>query len=247
MAALTEDNIIDNAFYILEKDSTPWSSTDDEYTTARGFLNLGVQRWEHYENTTWRELWTTNSSALSTLGGDTTVSASVWTYDAPSDFIRPGGYVTTTDSDGTVTFYRVVPVEKANDYKDSTADVCWFKGNPSAGYDLVFNSNVTPTTSATIDYPYYKRATISSATSTVLEVGDPNFLSYFIAAHMAEGGDSVDPDFFAISEQLLRQMKSVNNSGIWSTPFNIDDSLEDMQGFGVGGNAIATSSNPTAR
>jgi len=247
MSALTENQIISNSFYLLEKDSTPWATTDDEYTTARGFLNLGVGRWESYNNTTWRELWLMNSQAASSLGGDTSVSASTWDYDTPSDFIRPGGYVTVTDSAGGVTFFRVVPVEKANDFIDSTSNVCWFTGNNNSGRDLHFNKNTTLTTGSTIDYPYYKRATQSAATSTVLEVGDPNFLSYFIAAHMSESSDSVDSNFFTIAEGLLKQMASVNNSGVWSTPFNIDASLEDLQGFGTGGSGGATSLNPTNR
>jgi len=247
MSALTENQIIDGAFYLLEKDSTPWATSDDEYAAARGFLNIGVGRWEHYENTTWRELWLMNSQAASSLGGDIAVSASVWDYDTPSDFIRPGGYVTTTDSAGGVTFYRVIPVEKANDYINSSVDVCWFTGNNNTGRDLYFNKNITLTPGSTIDYPYYKRAVKSAAASTVLEVGDPNYLSYFIAAHMSESTDSIDTNFFSIAEGLLKQMKSVNNSGVWSTPFNIDSSLEDLQGFGLGGSSVANSLNPTNR
>lgn len=247
MGALTENQIINNAFYLLEKDADPWATTDDEYTTARGFLNMGVVRWEHYDNTTWKELWLMNSQALSSLGGDTSVSASTWTYDTPSDFVRPGGYVTTTDSDGGVTWWRVVPVEKANDYANSTDNVCWFTGNNNTGFDLNFNPKTTLTTGGVIDYPYYKRALQSSAASTVLEVGDPNFLSYFIASHMSESSDSVEGNYFSIAEKLLEQMKIVNNSGIWSVPFNIDSSLEDFDGFGTGSNGFATSLNPTGR
>jgi hypothetical protein len=244
MAALTENNIIDNAFYLLEKDSTPWATTDDEYSTARGILNIGVGRWENYENTTWRELWTKLSKATT---GQDTVSSGVWTYNTPDDFIRPGGYITTTASDGSVTFWKVVPPEQVTDYSDSTADVCWFDGNQKAGFDLNFNAKTTPNNGATINYPYYKRATRSSNASTVLEVGDPNFLSYFIAAHMSESADSVEGNFFTIAEGLLKQMKSVNNSGIWSIPSNIDPSLEDWQGFGTGSNGSVSSSNPTGR
>jgi len=241
---MTENDIIDNSFYILEKDSTPWNEGDDEYTTARGFLNLGVQFWEHYDNTTWRELWKLLSGASS---GDSSLSASVWTYDTPTDFVRPGGYVTTTDSAGVVTFWKVLPPEEYQKYADSTANICYFSGNASSGHSLNFNPNTTPSASATIEYPYYKSATQSSATSTVLEPGDPNFLSYFIASHMSESSESVDADLFTIAEGLLKQMKSKNNSGVWGVPSNIEDSLEDLVGFGTGGVGVATSANPTGR
>lgn len=243
----TEETIINNSFYLLEKDSDVWASTDSEYLTARGFMNMGIQRWESYDNTTWRELWTTNGTALSSLGGDTTVSASTWTYDCPSDFIRPGGYVTTTDSAGGVTFWKVLPNEEVGKYANSTDNFVYFTGNKSSGFDLNFNAKSTPTTGGTIDYPYYKSATQSSATSTVVECGDPNFLSYFIAAHMSESTDAIDSTFFTVAEGLLKQMKSVNNSGIWGVPFNIESSLEDLDGFGVSNRGIVSSGNPTGR
>jgi hypothetical protein len=241
---MTENDIIDQSFYILEKDSTPWEEGDDEYTTARGFLNLGVKRWEHYENTTWRELWILLSNAS---GGQSTVSAATWNYDAPSDFIREGGYVTTTASDGSVTFWKVLPPEEYQKYADSTANICYFSGNSNSGHSLNFNPKTTPSVGATIEYPYYKAAVTSSATSTVLEPSDPNFLSYFIASHMSESTESIDPDLFTIAEGLLKQMKSKNNSGVWGVPFNIEDSLEDMVGFGTGGVGVVTSANPTGR
>lgn len=243
MAGLTENQIIDNTFYMLEKDSTPWGTSDAEYTTARGLLNMAIQRWEHYENTTWRELWTT---LIDASDGDKTTTADDFTYDCPTNFVRPGGYVTTSLS-GIVTFWKVIPVEEASKYKAHAGNVCWFTGSYSSNFVLNFNSNATVAASSTIDFPYYKSATISSATSTVLEPGDPNFLSYFISAHMSESTESVEADFFTISEGLLKQMRSRNNSGVWAVPSNIEPSLADYDGFGTGGNYIATSSNPTGR
>ena len=143
----SEQTVINNAFFILEKDSTPWAVTDDEYTTARGFLNLGLQRWESYDNTTWRELWGLLSNAGS---GQATVSASTYSYDTPTNFIREGGYVTTTGTDGTVTFWTVIPPEEYQKYADSTANICYFSGNKSAGTHLNFNAKTTPTAGATI-------------------------------------------------------------------------------------------------
>lgn len=240
----TEQTVINNAFYILEKDSTPWASTDDEYTTARGIMNIGVQRWERYENTTWRELWTTLTAAAT---GEKTLSASTWTYDTPTDFVREGGYVTTTTSAGDVTFWKVLPAEEVKKYATSTSNYCYFSGNTRAGRSLNFNVNTTPSAGATIDYPYYKSATQSSATSTVLELSDPAYLSYFIASHMSESTDGLDTGLFTIAEGLLKQMKTVNNSGVWGVPFNINDSLEDIVGFGTGGDGIVSSLNPTGR
>lgn len=240
----TEQTIINRVFSLLEKDSDTWATTDSEYLTARSFLNMGVDRWAHFENTTWRELWTDLTTATT---GEETVSASTWTYDTPTDFVRPGGYVTTTDSAGGVTFYHVMPPEEVAKYADSTDNWAYFKGNNHTGHSLQFNPKSTLTTGGTINYPYYKTATQSSATSTVLEPSDPNFLSYFIAAHMSESSDSIDGNFFSVAEGLLRQMKSANNSGIWGIPFNIQDAGNSLDGFGAGGDGYASSLNPTNR
>jgi hypothetical protein len=240
----TENSIINNSFYLLEKDSDVWASTDSEYLTARGFLNMGVQRWSSYDNTTWRELWTDLNSASN---GNKTVSSAVWTYDTPTDFVRPGGYVTTTDSAGGVTFYKVLPNEEVGKYATSPDNWVYFKGNKHSGITLEFNPLCTPTVGGTINYPYYKSATQSSATSTVLELSDPNFLSYFIAAHMSDSSDTVEPNFFAVAEGLLKQMKSVNNSSVWGVDFNIEPSLDNYVGFGTGSISKISSSNPTGR
>ena len=239
----TENSIINNTFYLLEKDSDVWAATDSEYLTARGFLNMGVQRWEKYDNTTWNELWTDLTSAS---GGDKSVSSAVFTYDTPTDFVRPGGYVTTTSSDGGVTFWKVLKTNEVGNYADNTDDWVYFKGNKNTGLTLKFNPKSTPTTGSTINYSYYKSATQSSATSTVLEPSDPNYLSYFIASHMSESSDGIDGNFFTVAEGLLKQMKSVNNAGIWGIPFNIDSTLGDLDGFGTGGVSV-DSSNPTGR
>lgn len=243
MAGLTENQIIDNAFYLLEKDATPWATTDDEYTTARGLLNVGIQRWEHFENTTWRELWSTLTAAAD---GSKTLSAADYDYSCPTNFVRPGGYVTTT-SGTDVTFWRVISPEKVFKYSDYAGNICWFTGNYSSGHTLNFNPKATITAGSTINYPYYKSATTSSATSTVAEPSDPNYLSYFIAAHMSESTDSIEGNFFAISEGLLAQMKTKNNSGVWTVPDNIEPSAEDYDGFGLGSSGAVTSSNPTGR
>lgn len=240
---ITETEIIAQVFSLLEKDSDTWEEADSEYLTARSFLNMGMNRWQNFENTTWRELWTDLTSSST---GQKTVSASTWTYDTPTNFVRPGGYVTTTDSDGGVTFWHVPPNEEVGKYANSTDNWAYFKGNKKDGFELQFNPKSTPTTGGTINYPYYKSATQSSNASTVLEIGDPNFLSYFIAAHMSESSDSIDGNFFTVAEGLLRQMKSVNNSGIWGVPFQIESAGDDFFGFGTGGTGVS-SSNPTGR
>jgi hypothetical protein len=242
---ITQSEIITAAYALLEQDSTgTWTSGDDEYTTAQTFFNMGIGRWEVYQNTTWRELWKQLSDAASTLGGDTSTSASVSDYDCPSDMIRPGGWVTTAASDTTAThiFWTVKQPEDVGGLANSDDYYCWFTGNKNTGWDLHFNPRITLTAGQTIDYPYYKTASTSSATSFVPEMGDPYYLAYFIAAHMSEEG--INADFFNMSEEKLDNMRTANMSGVWGVPSTVEGVFD---GFGDVGNTIVSSTNQTGR
>ncbi len=226
---MDEQDIINAAYTLLEQDNTMWDTTDDEYLTAREFLNMGVGRWEIYEATTWRELQVMNSDASSSLGGNTTTSASVSDYACPSDMAIPGGWVTTSTSAATSphVFWEVIPVERRQELADSDEDFCWFTGNRESGYTLHFNPRITQVDGSTIDYPYYKKATKTSATSDTVEMSDPYYLSYFIAAHMGEEG--INTDFFNMAEEKLENMRVKNMAGFWGVPNPIVDYTD---GFG---------------
>jgi hypothetical protein len=241
---MTEQEIINASYSLLEQDSTHWGTTDDEYLTAREFFNMGIGRWEVYSNTTWRDLWTQLSDAASTLAGDATTSASTSDYDCPSDLIRPGGWVTTAASTATSThtFWTVKQPEDIAGLANSDDYFCWFTGNKNTGWDLHFNPRITLTAGETIDYPYYKAASTSTATSFVPEMSDPYYLAYFVAAHMSEEG--INADFFNMSEEKLENMRTQNMSGVWGVPFQIDD-ISD--GFGDVGRTIVSSTNQTGR
>ena len=54
---MNEESIIQSVYFLVEVDSEPWGTADDEYLTARGLCNIAIDRWEKYENTTWNELF----------------------------------------------------------------------------------------------------------------------------------------------------------------------------------------------
>lgn len=235
---MDEQDIINAAYTLLEQDNTMWNTTDDEYLTAREFLNMGVGRWEHYNNTTWNELWTTLKD--NSTGGDTSTSAAVSDYDCPTAMARPGGYVTTGTA--THTFWTVKNPNEVAALANNDDYWCYFTGSKKDGFDLHFNPRIVLTAGETIDYPYYKKATTSTATSSVMEMSDPYYLAYFIAAHMSEEG--VNADFFNMAEEKLDNMMVENMSGVWGVPNTIDDMSD---GFGTAGGATISSSNPTGR
>lgn len=226
MANLTEQEIINNAYYILEQDSDGWDTDDDEYLTARGLLNVGVGRWEHYENTVWRELWVKLSDAAD---GTKTITAGTSDYSCPTNFVRASSWVRTIRN-GNSTYWKVIDPSKSSGYSNSTDYVCWYTGNKKDGFTLHFNPNVTLTTADTIEYEYYKGATKTTATTDEVELSDPNFLAYFIAAHMSE--DGLDTSLFTIAEQLLDNMQTENMDSLMLIEDSVDDTLEGNTGFG---------------
>jgi hypothetical protein len=228
MAQIAELEIVQNAYYLLEKGASPWVEGDDEYTTARNLANIAIGRWEFYDNTKWKELWTTLDDAASTV--TKTITANTYSYTAATDFRYPSSYVRTADSGGSSTYWQVIPVEKSAVYDESNAKVCWFTGSTKTGFTLHFNPNIDLTTGDTIHYEYYKQATKFTATTSTTEMQDTYFISYFIAAHMAE--DGVDPDFNNMAESRLEQMRVTNMSQLYGVSEDIPSSLEFGEGFG---------------
>lgn len=211
----TELEIITNAFYLSEQDNDVWETDSDEYEVARGFLNAGINRWEGYDDTPWRELITFLSDALT---GDKVLTTG-YSYDCPDNFMKAGGWVRTGS---TPRFWRVIKPEEVSRFAGSQIDYCYFVGDEANGFTLKFNPLSTLTAGDSIEYEYYRKAATTSASGDKVEMSDPYFLSYFIAAHLGE--DGIDGDKFTIAEARLDTMKTKNMSGVFSSPNDIESS-----------------------
>lgn len=223
MAALSEQTIVNNAYYLLEQDSEVWETDSSEYLTARGLANIAIDRWEKYDNTTWKELITKLADAAD---GTKTVTAGTYSYSTPTNFVRPLSFVKIGDKT-----FDVIEPQKLAQFKDSVGTFCYFTGNAKAGFKLNINPNLTLTTGDTIEYEYVKAATKFAATGDTTEMSDPYFISYFIAAHMGEEG--IDPNLFDNAEARLDQMRTMNMSGLWGVANTIDSSFDNLDGFGI--------------
>lgn len=222
MSALNEQSIINNAYYLLEQDDSLWETDSSEYKTARGLANIAIDRWEKYDNTTWKELVVSLSDAAD---GDKTTDGTN-SFDCPTNFVRPLSFVKIGD-----TTYDVIEVNKLAQHKASVGNFCYFTGNPKAGFKLKVNPNLSIASGLTIDYEYVKAATKFAATSDTTEMSDPYFISYFIASHMSEEG--IDPNLFDNAEARLEQMRTVNMSGLWGVSNTVEASFDNLDGFGI--------------
>lgn len=223
---MNEQEIINSVYYLIEVDSEPWGTTDDEYITARGLANIAINRWAKYENTTWNDLFTnlTDSSAL--LLGDKTTIAATHSYNCPTDFIRPSSLVRIGG-----TFFDVRRPQQVAELKDSTDNWVYFTGNIKDGYKLNINPNLTVNGGDTIEYEYYKKETSFSDPDDETEMSDPYFIVYYVAAHMGEEG--INADFYQMAEARLEQMRTVNMSTLYGVSDNINSTLDNDSGFGI--------------
>lgn len=209
------------AYYNLYRlEATTPASTDDEYTIALRLANEALTRWANYDNTYWRELFSTAVDA-----GVDNVSDGVFQYDAPDDFKEGGGSVRLLNSDGgTFTTYPILNAEDGQ-FKSDSAQYAYFSGNPNDGYVL----NLNPVPDSTVDgkevqYDYYKKPTLYTSGSSVSEIPNAYFVVHRMLANRFRG--SRNPyylDALRDAEDALRIMQLENNSGTWANPWIVPD------------------------
>lgn len=229
MAALTENEIIDIVYSLYETDDTGWDTASSEYLSARIICNAAIKKWEMFDNTVWRELWTTLDDAAD---GDKTITAGTYDYDCPTNFAKPSSWVRLTDSNDSTTIYKVVSPEELSRYTDSKDSFCYFTGNPKDGYDLHFNPNLTLTTGDTIHYEYYKVATLFTASNSTTEVPDPYYLVYYTLARLLKNDGEDYSEEANQWRELLENMRVTNMAGYFDIPNPITHSIISDYGFG---------------
>lgn len=232
LIGLTESDLQDQIHTLYENDNNTPATTDDDYLIRRNLINIMVNRWENNLGTLWNELWT-NTTDDST-GGSLTVVSSTATYNTPTNFRFPGGYVRILNSNGTVyATYPVVKPEKAQTLGTGAA-YAYFKGNHSAGYKLVLNPTPDSTINGkTINYDFYKRASKIAATTDIPEMSDPYYIVHGVVAelHKADNNLALYDATIAEAEERLKQMAFQN-----ALEANYQDwGMEDQQSINTGG------------
>lgn len=198
------------------------NSTEDEYAIGIPLANEAINRWEHYDNTLWHELYST----LQLSGdGDSTIVTGQTDYIVPADFTVAGGDVIILDTDGTrLKTYPYIPPEEVQ-FMGDTAMYSFFTGSPAGGYTMSINPAPDSTISGKlINYLYYKKATRLSRGSSRTEMGDPYFIVHRMLANRFRA--SRNPYYTsakADAEDSLRTMQLQNNSGNWANPWSLPD------------------------
>lgn len=225
--ALTENEIIDIIYNLYETDDDGWDTTSSEYITARAICNAAINDWAKRQ--TWRDLWTTLTSAAD---GTKTTTAGDWDYTTPTNLVYPASWVRTTNN-GNNTFWQVIPPEQVSKYASDYSYFCYFTGSIKAGFTLNFNPRITMATGDTINYEYYKTPTLFTATTSTTEIPDPYYLVYYTLARLLKN----DGEDFTYEEQKAREimdnMTTTNVQGYFDIQNQIDEPLGQGVGFGV--------------
>lgn len=180
------DSIFTAYYQLFRGEATVPASTDDEYIMGLTFANRALGRWDNYDATYWKELWTTNQ--LSGLGAQTIVTGQT-VYTGPTDMQEPGGLIQIKDSDGKVTEeYSIVDPQDVQFQSDDATFAYFTTGQAYYATGTVSQSGTTVTGVGTtftaamvgmqIHYASGETATITAFTSaTVLTVGTTQTVS----------------------------------------------------------------------
>lgn len=220
--AMTEQQIIDTVFALYETDTTGWDTTSEEYLAARTYCNVAIGKWEHYDNTEWRDLWGTLTAAAT---GTKTLTAGTTAYLCPTNFVRASSWVRTVASSGAITWWQVIPVEMVAKMAASDDHFCYFTGNVKDGFYVNFNSRITLTTGDTINYEYYKSATQFSVTSSTTEIPDPYYIVYFVLARFLHNDGEDNTEELQEADDRLETMRVKNMSLLYDIPDTIQETL----------------------
>lgn len=208
-------------------------STDDEYIIGLQLANEAINRWANYDNTYWKELFTT----LQIDGdGDSVIAANTTQYEAPSDMREAGGYIRLFDSSN-VTQDRIPIVEPQDaQFRSDNSRYAFFIGDPNNGFTLNLNGLTSSDTGRNIDYVYYKKPTLFTKGSDITEMTQPYFIVHRMLANRFRG--SRNPYYASAktdAEDVLKTMQMDNNSGSWSDPWKLADNSGTTWGAPIGG------------
>lgn len=205
---------------LVSNDNDTPTDGDDEWNTRLNLINQAIGKWE-MSDVDWQELWTSHTHGSVVAASDVDYVLSTLT-----DMRRPGGWLILTLS-GVETKVEVIRPEQSQLY--TSARVAWFTGNNVDGWTLNLGWSPTAgdgTVGATISFPYYKYATKPSATTDTVEMSDPNYIVYDVAAtkSLMESKNNLWSVYNTDSLNCMDRMKALNEQ----TPPYQNNRVEDM-------------------
>lgn len=228
---MTFDQIFTAYYSQFRADSDIPTSTDDEYTVGLRLANEAINRWQNYDGTYWKELFTT--AQTEDTGGVVTITSGTKTYAAPTAFREAGGFVKVVDSDGnTQQSYTIIDPHEAQ-FKSDQANYAYFTKAVSGAFTLHLNpAPPTALNGMDIDYVYYKNPTEFTTGTDTTEMADPYFVVHrMLASQFRAARNPYYTSAKSDAENALKQMQLDNNSGTWSSPWSMPDNSGSSWGL----------------
>lgn len=213
-------DIQDRINTLVSNDADTPTSGDDEWNTRLNLIYQSIGKWESMD-IDWNELWDSY-----THGSTIAANTSTYTLTLLTDLKRVGGWVKLT-LNGADSLVQVVSPAQSQTFNDDR--IVWFTGNNKDGWTL--NLGWTPiagdgTVGATISFPYYRYAFKPIATTDLVEMSDPNFIVYDVAAvkSLMESKNNLWSVYNTEALNCMDRMKMMNEL---NPPYQ-DNSIEDI-------------------
>lgn len=223
MTNMTFSDIFTAYYSQFRADSDVPTSTDDEYTVGMRLANEAINYWENYDNTYWKELWTNLQSA--STGATTTITTNTQTYAAPTAFKEAGGNVRVLDTGGGI--LQEYPIIEPHEVQFKGTDDTYAYFTQAVTGLFTLHINPAPTSNLngkSIDYDYYKTATLFTTGTSTTEMANPYFIVHrMLASQFRAARNPYYTSAKSDAENTIRVMQLHNNSGTWANPLNIAD------------------------
>lgn len=222
---MTDQELVNITYRRFEGNTDYPESTEEDYLLIRGALNDAIEVWggrAKVESTKWRELFTELSTATD---GDKLTVASQSTYDCPTDFQEMSSFVQVTDTDGGSLYYPFVDADDVMKIlKEDASERFYYIIGSEGAYQIVLNP-VPTIANYTINYSYYKKASLLTTTTSTIEMSRPYFAIYFALSVLNE---DERPDLAAVHSARAKELmdEMVINNEI--PPFNHSYKIEDF-------------------
>jgi len=218
----TVDQLLQQVHREYEGD-TDYLDFDDEETQLRvEYIKDSIREWVN-RFPEYREVFTDLASASD---GDTATASSVTIYDCPTDFSRPSNVVKIGSS-----YLSYIPPDKIGLELQANPNKAWFTitGTPGA-YKLRINP--APSAIETIEYDYWKTATIPTTTTDVVEISRPMFCVYYTLWKIYKEDD---PDQERKYKDLMTEEERLERIALAKNPGEPNVMGLHGSGFGITG------------
>jgi len=219
----TLQELQDSINTLVNNDNDTPEVDSDDWNTILNLIYLAIRAWGTTQDILWRELWSTYTHG-STLSGTTT-----YTLTTLTNYRFPGGAAQLV-LNGVTSYVPFIKPEEAQEYIDAGGKGVYITGSALNGYTL--NLTWTPTAGdgtygATVIFNYYKFPYKPTEVTEKVEMSDPNFIVYWVAAQKAllDSQRNKYSVFSSLADESMDNMRVMNDMlpfGHRNTPNDID-------------------------